>query len=210
MARPNQQYAARKTIFQGDEISAHAVLVPKWSEFAIVAAATIIAFLVYTNAENVTETANFLAPTLLAIAFGIGSVQLLRKSIAAIWTPIFWLRVSGMAFVGVGSIVPYFLNNESRNMIEAFFSFYPVDVAKYNLVNCLFFLIFMTFFSVVSNFIFNRSNFSARFRFEKSALNIGKLGILLLGVGLFLQLAFVFPAQLGLYDTVFPAIFGWL
>jgi hypothetical protein len=188
------------------ELSAHEILAPKWQELALLAATTMVAGGVLANIDSLGDLANFISPTLLAIALLMGCLQMVRRSVAAIWTPIFWVRVALLAYVGVGSIIPYFLNTETQNLMEAFYNYYPRDVAKYNLINGLFCFTLLLFFNGVSLYVFDRSKSSTGTSFEASRLGIGPFGALLLGVGLLVQLGLILPAQLGLVEANIPSI----
>lgn len=179
---------------------------PRWQEVAVLLVATLVAAAIFLNADSVGELANFLPPTLLLIALALGCLQLVQRSVAGIWIPAFWMRIALLAYVGVGSLVPYFLNVETRNLMDAFYNYYPEDVAKYNLITCLFCLIFLLFFGAVSKYIFDRQGFQKSINFEKSRLGLASFSTILLLTGLFIQLVVSLPAQLGLYEGTFPVV----
>ncbi len=190
--------------------SAREILAPGWRELTILSLATLVAATFYAYSSNISEGANFIAPILLGIALIEGALRMMRTAVATIWTPVFWIRIALIAYIAVGSIVPYFINEETSELINSFYTFYPQDVAKYNLVNCLFVLIFIYLFRFFSNFLFGSEKIQKQLSFEPSIIGVAPFGAMLLSIGILLFLTISLPFQLGLFEGTFPTFLNEL
>ena len=91
---------------------------PAPAELIISTIALMIATIGYAYGDLIVETTNLIVPTLLIAGLGIGCLKMARRDIACIWAPVFWNRVVLIAYFGVGSIVPLFVNDETRETMS--------------------------------------------------------------------------------------------
>lgn len=150
---------------------------------------------------------NLAGPTILIAALAWGGATMLRHGIVSVWTPLFWIRISFIAFCGVGSLVPYIVNDQTISYISAFFNFFPADVAKYNLVCSLFVITMLIGSQLASAFAsqarkpFNRKSDSF---IEPSALSLKLIGVVLFSVGSLGSYLLILPYELGFISGSLP------
>ena len=119
-----------------------------------------------------------------------------------------WIRLAIATYFGIGAIVPFFINDDTSDMIRAFFNFYEHDVVKYNLVNSVFLLFFSVLGSITSLITrdsHQRSLSNIRI-FEPSALSQEVFGALLIAIGFAANFLIIYPIQFGLIKGVVPQI----
>lgn len=195
------------------EASVREILLPRWPEVLLLASALIVALIGYSGQTGLTDIANLLAPTLLTIAMAFGCVGMLRASVSAIWTPLFWLRVSLIAYCGIGSLVPFFVNDETSEVIEAFYQFFPADVAKYNLIVCCFVLLVLTTVALLLQGAHARDETAVKpekLAIQPSALDMRVIGLIFLAVGFVVRYLILLPIELGPNTEVYSSSLGQL
>jgi hypothetical protein len=186
--------------------AANKVAAPTAAEAFVIAAAFALAVVGYYADGDFQITANVIVPILQVFGLGVGIVNAVRRSFDAIWTPLVWCRVAFIFYFGIGSIVPGFVNDETLRLIEAFYSFFPSDVAKYNLVNCTFLVTFL----MTSALALRSAGDGKRVRnvgIEKSAFDARTLGLILIGIGWLIYFPFTLPANLGVEDATGSLLF---
>jgi hypothetical protein len=174
---------------------------PSRGEIAIILIAVLLAVLGFNYGQPLTETTNLLVPILLIIGQVYGIVSLISRSYENIWTPLLWNRVAFIFYFGVGSLVPGFVNNETLDLIEGFYSFFSDDVAKYNLVNALFAFVFL----IASGFILSSAQnvtSKSRIKIDACAFDRRFLGLVLIAVGSFVYFGILLDAGLGVPDAL--------
>lgn len=171
------------------------VLMPTTTEFVAVLIASMMALLGYTYGGELMDWTNYLVPTIIAGSVGWGAVQIVYRDKAGIWTPLFWNRIALTVYFGVGSLVPYIVNAETRTVIEAFYLFFNEDVAKYNAIICLFTLVFL---SASAIFLTLYRKGKKEIRYEAAGLDQKTIGLLLLGVGVAIHIFLLVPVTFGI------------
>lgn len=185
-------------------LSPQQILAPSGAELSITAAATLIAALGYIYGGDLIALTNYIVPTVLVSGLIIGGFKLITRDISSIWSPLFWNRVVLIAYFGVGSIVPLFVNNETKNLIEAFYRFFPEDVGKYNLIVCIFVLLYFTFVLLTIKI---SDNFKTdELKFEKSRISELYIGLMLLFTGLSIYYFIIMPNNFSIYTIQIPNI----
>ncbi len=111
---------------------------PTWHELAVVFIAALLGGYGVLQGIAVEYWVNETVPVFLAAGLLIGAVHMLRQTAAAIWSPMLWLRIVLIAYSGVGSLVPLFVNDATRMQIDSYYTLYPESIAKYNLVSVVF------------------------------------------------------------------------
>lgn len=107
---------------------------PAWEIAALFAVA---AFLLAGEALGGPEahaSLNISAPAAIMCILGMGAFQLAWRRENAIWTSLFWLRVSTAIYFGFGSMVPELVNYSSRLYIDVLYRAMPHEVFKLNLI----------------------------------------------------------------------------
>lgn len=163
---------------------------------------------------------NLIGPTILMADMVLCAVSMVRRGVVSIWTPLFWARISLAAYYGAGSLVPYFVNEDTRAMMEAFYFSYPKDVAKFNLVGSLFALFFLIGTLIFSHILDSRHREDANsfLGWQPRASGPGSttMALLFLIVGSIVDYGLMLPHALGLINTATPqaialvAMASWL
>lgn len=171
------------------------------------AALTIIIYAISLAYRNpLTETSNYIGPILLSAAVLLSAFVFVKRDINAIWTPMVWVRLAIATYFGIGAIVPFFINDDTSDLIRSFFNFYEHDVVKYNLVNA----VFLLFFSVLGFFTSvilhdKRSIIVLKIGlFEPSALSQEVFGAVLIATGFTANFLVIYPIQFGLVNGSVP------
>src|SRR5918996_5006966 len=66
------------------------------------------------------DALNVVGPLWLTVVLGVGATRMVLMNPAAIWTGLFWCRVSTAVYFGVGALVPFYVNLPTRMVIDAF------------------------------------------------------------------------------------------
>ena len=184
---------------QGDRLAPRQILTPSGIEIGITAVATIFAAFGHIYGGELVMFTNYIVPTILISGLLFGGLQLVLRDISSIWSPLFWNRVVLVAYFGVGSIVPLFVNNETQNLLEAFYQFFPEDVGKYNLVVCIFIFFYFGFTSIILRII-EITKVSDR-SFEKSRISELYIGLILLIIGMIIYYFIIIPNAFSIYKV---------
>lgn len=178
-------------------------------EIAIVFGTVLLAVFGLSYGRPINEVTNIVVPGLLILAQGFGIVSLVSRSFDNIWTPLVWNRVAFIFYFGVGSLVPGFVNDQTLSLIEGFYYFFPEDVAKYNLINALFALVFL----VTSGFVVSgaqRMLDRSDAKLEPSAFDRRVLGLILIGFGLAVYFGLAFDSMLGVQGATSSVLISQL
>jgi hypothetical protein len=73
-------------------------------------------------------------PLWLVGVLTLGNIRMARMNPDAMWTALFWFRLSTAAYFGFGNLVPIFSNPETLTYLEAFFFFQSGDIATLNVL----------------------------------------------------------------------------
>lgn len=185
------------------------VLRPPAAEVFIVAGALLLSLLAYGYQGAAMQAMNYGGPVLIAFAAGWGVAAMLRASAAAVWTPLFWMRLGLIAYYGLGSLVPHFANDTTKTMMESFYLYFAPDVARFNLVILCFYLSLLL--AVKAMLFLMRAvahEAAARSRIEPSSLSLLAIGSLFLIAGASMHYLFVLPRKFGIFDGPVPATFA--
>lgn len=147
-------------------------------------------------------------PAVLAAILIVGSVQMILKEAAALWTSLFWFRLSSAIYLGIGNLAPFVLADEFRLYMETFFAFTDDDVAK---VNLLFALSVFVVLLVSNIYLVAIPARNATGRPPASTRAMFAVALLFLAVGAPIKYFLVVPTMFNLLDFVVPssiALFG--
>lgn len=158
------------------------VIRPRWQEMTIILAASLVALIGVSLGTSVPYWFNIVAPVTLSVGLAMGAAAMVRVDGAAVWAPLFWVRIVMIAYSGVGSIVPFIANDITLDAIDRFFALYPDDMMKYNAVVSLFSLTMLIAARIVCWLI--GTNIQRRLgsviRIQSSALDAKQFGLLAL------------------------------
>lgn len=94
--------------------------------------------------REIYATNNITGPLWLTGALAFGMTQMVRMNPHAIWTALFWFRLSTGVYFGLGSLISVFANPETRAYMEVFFIFDGEDIAKVNVLTAASALVVLT------------------------------------------------------------------
>jgi len=144
--------------------------------------------------------------TIGLVAFSIvpawAAYRQMKLNVASLWTPMMWYRVALLSYYGIGSLVPIWTNADTQELMKGFYSYFPYEIVKLNLLISTFNFIFIAtvkiLFIALSNGSIEKSIFNRRF-ISPSNFNMIAFGSLCLVVG-----------SAANYFIIFPQIVGWI
>lgn len=160
------------------------------------------------------------APVNIGGALALGGIMLLgavppaMREATAIWTPLFWFRIATAAYFSFGNAIVYFVNDESRRMMEAFFQDYERLMGKLNAVTTLGVLLVLASARVLDAVW--RRGANGLGAPASSRLEIGDpsrllaVGLGFLAIGGAVKFLFTLPATLGVISFTLPGALGAL
>lgn len=111
-----------------------AARVPAWELAAVAALVGCYLLADALAGTSIHESVNAAGPLCLTLILGFSAARLSLADASAIWTGLFWFRVSTAVYFGAGSLIPEYVNETTRAYIEGFFRFHAEHVFKVNLV----------------------------------------------------------------------------
>ncbi|WP_157082741.1 hypothetical protein [Sphingomonas asaccharolytica] len=211
MATTFQSFDPPATASSDAHTEVRTALVPSWMEISTLALLNIVYFFALTLGGRILDIINLAGPSFLIIVLGVGAARMLRGSVNTLWTPFFWVRISSIAYFGVGSVVPYIVNDETRQALNSFYFTFPDDVAHYNLVTGLFILTVFVAFRAVSLLIAQQSRKAGTYLFnyvpEPCGIGNAPFAAICLGAGMIVRYLILLPHSFGLIESYVPA---WL
>jgi len=196
-------YVPDKPVLEADDFAR--VLTPGWIEIAL-GIATLVIYGMTGAYEDMMIVGNILGPIVLSMSVAWGAYRILRNSIRCLWVPLFWYRVSMFTYYGLGSLVPLFVNAETRETIMDFYSFFPRDMLKLNIVIVVFHLIVLVGARMILGGLSSRATAQrARARMVKlispANFGVGVCGAVFLIIGAAANVVIILPATLGWYSS---------
>ena len=177
---------------------------PQWGEAGL----SILAMFLYAIGAGYEGDAltvvNTVGPILFSAGLIWGIISLLQRSANNLWVPLFWFRVAMVVYFGVGALVPLYVNEATRAMIQGFYDFYPRDLLKLNILLTTFHLLIITFSTLIMSFFTGLRRAALNSKkpmISKSNFSLGLFGAVCLIVGEIINVFVVLPAVLRLYDA---------
>ena len=149
------------------------------------------------------DLANIIGPICLSVGVAWACWRLIATDVANLWTPLLWYRVSILAYFGVGALVPYFVNDATRDLMNQFFLAYGRDVLKYNLVVVVSHLVVISTSNLVLFFLDARqkTNIAKKIgSIAPSSIGILPIGVACLSIGCLINYFVVLPAVFDIYS----------
>lgn len=181
-------------------------LTPSWTEmFAISVLLIWYAIALSEDSGNVTLI-NIVGPGILSLSVALGAYRMTQRNPHSIWSALFWYRLSMAAYLGFGSLITSFLNNDTRDLIESFFAFYPMDLLKFNAVNALFhFVVLLATMGVLLGYRVAERQFSTKnLAISQCNFSLKTVGFISLTLGLTSNYLLIYPVNLGLLKFNVP------
>lgn len=145
---------------------------------------------------------NLVSPILLTVIIASGTWSLITRLPAAVWSSIFAARLAAIAFLGIGSLMPFVLDEFSRDYMYSLYPYTDLEAAKVNTIFTMGMLLLLTTMKVTSMLWPAPAAKIAPIRFsENSTL---KLGVLFFALGTAYTLLVDLPIQLGVRSMVIP------
>jgi hypothetical protein len=186
------------------------IIKPRWPEMTLLFATLGLYVVAYASGDRMINGMNYVGPFLLTIALILGCLAMVKAHVSAIWTTILWMRVALIVYFGAGSIIIFFVNDETRDLMERFFVFFTGDVLKFNIIVCLFAIVFLMTILAITTLLERRSRLPGRasmfWRPQTSGLPLKTMGFLFLWVGVFVNYTISLPFRLGLFQGTFPVV----
>lgn len=151
-----------------------------------------------------------LGPALLTLTLAFGALRMILIEAGAIWTALFWFRVSSGIFLGIGSLSPLVIAPELRLYMEQFYFFSDDEIAR---VNLLFATSVLTVLVSANIYVLWRGHLMQRGAPSGTSNSRAMLRIALvfLAIGGPVKYLLSIPSNFGLLDYVLPgsiALFG--
>ncbi len=168
------------------------VIRPGWQELSILLAAVLLSVVGISLGTSVPLWINIVSPVLLSVGLVVGVVTMVRANPAAVWTSLLWVRIVMIAYSGVGSVVPFIANDTTLDIMDRFFTLFPLDMVKYNAVVAVFTLVMLLAARLVAWFVGegggSRGVLSARI--QACALDARQFALVALAVSMPIKILF--------------------
>ncbi len=192
----------------GVESDVTLLIASPFAERLLLILSLLVALFFYANPELVGDQTLLISPILMIAGLATGIMTLALRSPVGIWVPMFWVRISLTAYFGVGTLVPYFVNDYTRGYIEEFYLFFVDDVLKFNLVVSTFCLIVI----VLSDYILKAyktlgfSKYARKIGLNKSNFEPQTVGWVLFAVGFVIKWFIILPVDFKILQIQLPSI----
>lgn len=182
-------------------------LMPRIAEIAGTFALLIFYGICIAYGGEATTFANYVGPLLLSAVVGWAIYRMVLTNRHTLWSPLLWYRIGVVGYLGVGSLVTLFLNEETRAMLASFFDFFPTDVLKFNIVVALFHACILVFSLAIIGPMRARNLSRDTLRFISPCnLTTETIGYIFLGVGCAVNYLLIYPYALEIFRINIPNI----
>lgn len=149
---------------------------------------------------------NVIGPGILSLCALLGAYRMIQRNAHAIWSALFWYRISMATYLGFGSLITSFFNNDTRDLIESFFAFFPRDLLKFNAVNATFhFVVLLSTSAVVAAYNLAQRRSSSRHEaISRCNFSMRSVGLISIALGLTCNYLFIYPVNFGLLRFTVP------
>lgn len=181
--------------------------VPLWELWSLAALCCFLLLASLPSGELTSDLANLVDPLWLAATLLLGAASRLRRTSAALWTGLFWMRVSTAVYFGLGSVATRVMNEESVAELYAFFEATPAQLGKLNLLAAFSSLAVLLTVRLAA-FVWPKAPSD---RSEDDGRMLLATGLLFGLVGYPVKYWIVLPLELGLFgEAVLPGMVGQL
>jgi hypothetical protein len=182
-------------------------LMPRMQEIAGTFALLIFYGICIAYGGGATTFANYVGPVLLSIVVGWAIYQMVLTNRHTLWSPLLWYRIGVVGYLGIGSLITLFLNDETRAMLATFFDFYPRDVLKFNIVVAMFHATLLVFVAGIVGPLRARSLSKHTLKFISPCnLTTETIGFTFLGIGTAINYLLIYPVALEIIQLNLPNV----
>lgn len=175
-------------------------LAPTRLEF-VLTVATLILYGIFDSAGAL-DLANIIGPILFSIGLCWSCWRMILGGAANLWTPLLWYRVAYLTYFGLGALVPWFVNDATRELMAQFFLMYSRDAFKLNVLLVTFHLVFITVsFGTLSilDYGLSRRASNRPQAIVQSNIGVFPLGMICLSIGSAINFFVILPSIFNFY-----------
>lgn len=144
----------------------------------------------------------FASSILFTAGLGAGLYSSILNRSAALWAPIFWFRLSALVYFGIGTMIPYLVDQLTLERILRVHAFSDESAVKATLIWQIgAFITLLTARMLVGSAQEGSRINSQRSATKSDAHGIGRLGLMFLAVGAAVRYVVALPYQFGLFGT---------
>jgi len=202
---PSIPYQQEKDEARSDSPS-FGILDPQWIEVFSMLGLIVLYVFAMSYGGNTLDVINVVGPILFSASLITACYRMVIKSSFTLWAPLLWYRVAVVTYFGIGSTVPAFVNDSTRDLLANFYSYFPNDLAKLSLVVTVFHVIVIGV-AKISFVAINDTRQSSNHGvgemgfIHPSNFSMGVFGAVFLAVGMIVNLFMTLPASLGIYTV---------
>jgi len=126
----------------------------------------------------------------------------MKLNVASLWTPLLWYRVALLSYYGIGSLVPIWTNADTQELMKGFYSYFPYEIVKLNLLITTFNFVFISSVKILFVTISNNS-ISKAFR-DRKFISPSNFSMIVFG-----SMCLIVGSAVN-YLIIFPQIVGWI
>jgi hypothetical protein len=187
--------------------SADSLIPSSWEVAAIAALAGLYFFADNAFGENSYEIVSFAGPLWLTVALGVGATRMVLADPIAMWTGIFWFRISTAVYFGVGSIIHNYMNDYTMMEIWTFFYAEKEHIAKFNMITAVSVLFVLGTAAILGRIFPARRHSNSPIAADGRLLFVTGLSFALCGYPV--KYLITFPQSMGAFgDIVVPGALG--
>ncbi len=152
---------------------------------------------------------NIIGPACLTGVLSLGALRMLLLDTGAVWTALFWFRVSVAVYFGGGALVPLLGTAETRAYLEAHYLFFSEEMEKLNVIVVVGCLTVLASANVHHLFVRGQTERPQQVPQKgSSGRNLLAAGLFFLVLGGTVKYLFTVPQMLRLTDFVLPGAVG--
>jgi hypothetical protein len=153
---------------------------------------------------------NIVGPMWLTAVLCLGVLRMLLLDGAAVWTALFWFRVSVFVYFGLGALVPLLASAGTKAYLEASYQFFDDEMEKINLVvvvACVTVLISANMYLAVRKAGSSERRMGVS-QNNESDTKLLTAGLFFLVLGAPVKYLFTVPQMFGMTDFILPGGLG--
>jgi hypothetical protein len=179
-----------------------------WELFALGLLLAVYLITIGLVGDSGTFFVNLVGPVVFGVILLADAIPGAMRDPNQLWTPLFWFRVSGAAYFSFGTIVPYMVNDTSKDAIAGFFREYTDLVTKLNAVTTLGTLVVLGAAYATYHLFYAKSNEAPNAGADDSVIKSPKLllsvGTMFIVIGSVVKYGFAVPYGFGITHFVLP------
>ena len=141
---------------------------------------------------------------ILSAGLGYGAYRCVIAAPAGIWVPIFWLRAAIIVYLGLGTIIPFMVNDLTRSVIDAFHATTDDQYLRSSMVTALGAFVTLSAATLTARVL--PAIAIDRYLSRKNDPLLLAVGVAAAVVGFTCRYVIALPAMLGLADYLVPSM----